>query len=263
MQAGGFILFCDMDGTLVTAGGVIPDANQQALSRFVDSGGRFGLATGRFYPSTARYAAQLGVNLPCILTNGAVIYDYNRGKLLWAQYLPPATTGYLEAILYRFPQVRVTVNFLEDRWDVGLSPQRLHPSSYPYYTLEHVRAPLVKVLFHVEAGQLDTILHWMRAQQFPGVYFTASSDHFIELLGEGCSKGSALARLCRLLEVPQGRVAAIGDYDNDREMLGWAGISACPAEAPAQIKALCDYITVGAGQGAVADFLQFLQGWEG
>lgn len=40
-------LFSDVDGTLITDDGIIPDKNFEAIRRFTAEGGRFSLATGR------------------------------------------------------------------------------------------------------------------------------------------------------------------------------------------------------------------------
>jgi len=52
---------------------------------------------------------------------------------------------------------------------------------------------------------------------------------------------------------------AIGDYYNDLEMLGLAGISAAPSDAPEDIKAAADLIVGPCAKGALADLVEHLE----
>ena len=53
----------------------VPDANQEAIRYFMSEGGIFSVATGRAKPAFERVAADVPMNGPTILFNGAAIYD--------------------------------------------------------------------------------------------------------------------------------------------------------------------------------------------
>jgi hydroxymethylpyrimidine pyrophosphatase-like HAD family hydrolase len=58
--------------------------------------------------------------------------------------------------------------------------------------------------------------------------------------------------------VSQRNTAAIGDYDNDLEMIQWAGYGAAIGNALPRVKAAAE-ITVGTNEeGGVADFVDHL-----
>ena len=71
------LLASDFDRTLSGCDGTIPQANLDAIRYFMDEGGAFTVASGRSIPLFRQKAALVPVNAPCILSNGAILYDYN------------------------------------------------------------------------------------------------------------------------------------------------------------------------------------------
>lgn len=56
-------------------------------------------------------------------------------------------------------------------------------------------------------------------------------------------------------------VAYIGDDVNDIECMRHCGLTACPADAAAQVKAVSDFISeYNGGNGAVRDFIEYIVG---
>lgn len=82
------ILISDLDGTLLPHDSKVCDEDIQAIKQYIADGGNFTLATGRM-PDMLEYAEILGTNLPCIVGNGPVIYDYHNKKVLWERFLNP------------------------------------------------------------------------------------------------------------------------------------------------------------------------------
>ena len=72
----GLWLFSDVDGTLLTDSYLLPDRSRAALETFVSEGGKLSLATGRgASPTTRELVKSLPINAPCVLNNGAVLYE--------------------------------------------------------------------------------------------------------------------------------------------------------------------------------------------
>ena len=71
----GYYLYCDLDGTLFDDDKRVSLENRQAIERFVKEGGKFGVATGRAPSIIGTIERDLPVNAPCILLNGAGLYD--------------------------------------------------------------------------------------------------------------------------------------------------------------------------------------------
>ena len=56
------------------------------------------------------------------------------------------------------------------------------------------------------------------------------------------TKASGLQHLAKLLGLSPAETAAVGDGENDREMLMWAGFSAAMGNARPEIQVLCDFV---------------------
>ena len=80
-----------------------------------------------------------------------------------------------------------------------------------------------------------------------------------EVLPASGGKGSGVERLADMLGIPKRRVAAMGDYENDREMLSWAGFAAVPVNAPSEIQQIADLTTQADNTaGAVAEAIDYI-----
>ena len=82
------ILFSDMDGTLLTSKKEITQKDLDAIKRFTSLGGKFTVATGRTVQTFEQYRDMLDINIPIILFNGALIYDYSTKETLYMNPLP-------------------------------------------------------------------------------------------------------------------------------------------------------------------------------
>lgn len=60
--------------------------------------------------------------------------------------------------------------------------------------------------------------------KIPGITVTRSGTRFLEIRPEGSDKGQAIKESSSLLGYSREEILAIGDNDNDAELLAWAGI---------------------------------------
>ena len=73
------------------------------------------------------------------------------------------------------------------------------------------------------------------------------------------NKGTAVRKLAELLGVPMENTGAIGDYYNDLDMLKSVKHPACAGQAPEEIKEICEFIACHCNDGAVADFILYIE----
>ena len=95
--------------------------------------------------------------------------------------------------------------------------------------------------------QFEGILYfsWARTPAYPGV-------DFINLLAPRVSKGKALETLASHLGVSLTEVIAVGDGTNDIPLLTSAGLAIAMGNAPDEVKAIADYITLDVDYSGVA-----------
>jgi len=83
----GYVIISDLDGTLLDNNKNISDENIDAINYFTENGGKFSVATGRVVEATEEYLSKIKVNLPIIVYNGGVIYDYNNKKMISEKFV--------------------------------------------------------------------------------------------------------------------------------------------------------------------------------
>ena len=67
------LIASDMDGTLLSSDIAISEKNKNAIHKAVDNGIVFLIATGRMYVSAQPYAEGLGLDVPLVTYNGALV----------------------------------------------------------------------------------------------------------------------------------------------------------------------------------------------
>jgi hydroxymethylpyrimidine pyrophosphatase-like HAD family hydrolase len=109
--------------------------------------------------------------------------------------------------------------------------------------LKQVRqTPPLKGLVVHPANEIEAVIKDLKAALGDSLSVVRSSKVLIELFSPTVSKGQALATLAQYLEIPQQEVMAIGDQDNDIEMIAWAGLGVAMGNASAGAKAVAQVV---------------------
>ncbi|NRW84336.1 Cof subfamily protein (haloacid dehalogenase superfamily) [Clostridium beijerinckii] len=85
------------------------------------------------------------------------------------------------------------------------------------------------------------------------VKITSSVEDNLEINIHSANKGGGLEKLVELLEIDLKEIAAIGDNNNDIEMLQMAGIGIAMGNASEDIKAKADFITLDNDKDGAAE----------
>lgn len=256
----GFCLFSDVDGTLADANFCIPQRNIDAIRYFVENGGRFALATGRgLHPKTLSLMAQLAINMPCVMLNGALLYDMQSKTALQTHPLPQREVRELAAkLVEKFPDHSIILWC--DGCHAQLGVNRMNMLNFDVRPLESVTEPVLKLVVSNDEGAQQEMVDFIASNMSGGAYTTTSSPRFVELMPQGVSKAKGIEELIDRLGLERKKVIVMGDYYNDREMLSMPGVRAfCPQNAPDDIKALCERSFCNVDDGAVADAIGFLE----
>ncbi len=256
----GFCLFSDMDGTLITDQYEIPQKNIEALKYFTENGGRFALATGRgLHSATVELQKILPVNLPCVMLNGGLVYDFQKQQSLYTRLLPrDAALSLVDTLLARYPQHSIAVWCLDHRVELGVSAEWMLPSLTG--ELSSVTDPWCKLVIHHDPSEQAEMLAFIEQNLIGGMQTTVSCDRFIEVMPGGVSKGNAIEWLIDHFALDRSRVLTIGDYYNDLEMLSIPGIrSFCPKNAPDDIQALCEHTLCHVDDAAIDALITYTE----
>jgi Cof subfamily protein (haloacid dehalogenase superfamily) len=236
------LLALDLDGTLLDSDAKISSANRQALEEAAARGVEIVVVTGRRFQSAQQILAELPFPVTLISSNGAAIVTAT-GEIVRRNYLARAVARevlesagsfrpYAVAIFERPGRGQVVMQ--EDAapegplgWYVARYPDKL--LQVPYLPDALSEDP-VQIMFGgppAFLAPLETLLGHSPAAEKIHITWTkyfARNIALLDVLARGCTKGSALAYLSGCLGIEPRQVMAIGDNDNDLEMLRFSGL---------------------------------------
>jgi len=253
------LLALDIDGTLAGENNQVNPAVLQAIQAAQAQGVKVAIATGRMHRSATRFHQTIHADLPLCSYQGALIRDPETQITYQHHLLPPDLTQDLLAGYREFPLV-VHI-YINDELYVQtanpLSTAYAERSQVPLHVLgdRPLPAPATKVLAMSEDTDLIDQLYQEFRQRYPqeDLYLTKSHPTFLEATHPHVNKGQALKFLAEtLLGIPPAQVMAIGDSDNDVEMLDYAGIGVAMGNANPRVRSHADWIAPSVEADGVA-----------
>ncbi|HLI70976.1 MAG TPA: Cof-type HAD-IIB family hydrolase [Ktedonobacteraceae bacterium] len=253
------LIAIDIDGTLLTPDGQITPRTRMAIEAAQRAGIIVTLATARRYFSTGAIATELGLELPLIVYDGALIVNHPARTVLYSRALAAGVAQQVVDVFRQFavqPVVQPCDCMQEEVWTGPAEYDHLELATYITLAKGRLRRlPYAQLC----AGQADPLRVVAFASEeciqrlLPAVSALACSLHSISLGSYGCaelavmhpacSKASGVAALASYYNIPLEQVMAIGDNTNDREMLRSAGWSVAMGQASEEVKAAAKAVT--------------------
>lgn len=252
------LLALDIDNTLTDQPSVVPQRNLEAVKRAQDAGVFVTVATGRGHLGASSIIRALDIDGPVICYGGAIIVDAKTAAPLFVseidsalvhEALSLAEEKSIHAQIYQGDGIVCAQNDIYTQTYTG----RLKlPALIDPEINEKSWKNVPKVLWITDPAQVPALIAELKARFAGRLKISGSSPGFIEFNVLGVDKGSGLARLSQMLDIPREAVAAAGDNTLDAEMLSWAGLGAAVADAKPEIRALADVITPACAECGVA-----------
>ncbi|QIA26244.1 HAD family phosphatase [Thermaerobacter sp. PB12/4term] len=272
-----YLIALDVDGTLLDSQGRLRPRVKNAVRAAVAAGHHVCLATGRRWVASRPFAQELGLRTPCIVHNGAVAVDPLTDEPVWKQPLP---AEFVRQAILKARELGVSLFFHDldhphgDRmlYEPGA---RLPRASWFFEAgrltqevpdlLEWVSVGAVRVLVRDRYEGAEAFRRWITAEWGDAVRVLAGTDlepglYAVEVSDAPVCKGWAVERLAAHLQVPVERVVAFGDWDNDIEMLQFAGIGVAMANGSPAARAAARRVTASNDEDGVAVVLEELLG---
>jgi len=258
------LLVIDVDGTLVNRYGNISLKDREALAKAHDVGVPVSLSTGRVLKACLSIIGQLSLDSYHIFFDGALVSSPSQGKEVYAQPISKVVVRqmveFAQSHNIDLELFSVTHYFVErETWSTEAHRQffGVQATMVDFTNLWEreriIKGGLVTTTPQEVAKarrfchQFSDRLHfsWARTPAYPGV-------DFINLLAPRVSKGKALETLASHLGVSLTEVIAVGDGTNDIPLLTSAGLAIAMGNAPDEVKAIADYITLDVDYSGVA-----------
>ncbi|XP_039118988.1 endoribonuclease YBEY, chloroplastic-like [Dioscorea cayenensis subsp. rotundata] len=262
-------IFCDMDGTLLNSKSQISINNAEALREAVSKGVNIVIATGKTRPAVISALEVVGLAgkggvvseiSPGIFLQGLLVYG-RQGREIYRRNLEKTVCR--EACLYSLEHGVPLVAFCQDRC-LTLFEHPLVDSLHMVYhepkaevmpSVEHLlaAADIQKLLFIHTAEGVSSNLRpcWEEAVRGRAGVVQAQAD-MLEIVPAGTNKGSGVKLLLDHLDITANEIMAIGDGENDVEMLQLASLGVALANGSEKTKAVADAIGATNDEDGVA-----------
>ncbi len=239
----------DVDGTIVDGDNVLSPAVREAVLAIRDAGIETVISTGRATTGVLDTTGKLGFTEGyAVASNGAVVFSYDPVEVLHSVTFDASHA--VRRVLEQVPDAIVAVEEL----GVGFRVNRPFPEGEVTGQLEVedveslIAEPVTRVVIRStdhSAEEFTAIVHDLG---LTGTNYFIGYSAWLDLAPDGVSKASGLEFLCRRLGIAQADVLAVGDGNNDVEMIEWAGRGVAMGHGPDRLKAVADDVT-----GSVTD----------
>lgn len=249
----------DLDGTMLPSGDIVSSENIAAVQCAVRAGVTVTIATGRMFEAALPVAEALGVDVPIIAYNGALIKSPS-GRIYEEHAIDPM----LARDIITFAQARGW--YIQSysggvlRYAVACEESRFYEDSQKITGKAVGRDGMLayvtgncKLLLVTEGRAVSEARAQMLMDAFGAhIGVTRSADRLVEIVVKGVSKASALTALAAKLGITADETMAIGDAYNDLPMLKAAGKSVAMGNAFPEVKEEADYETLSCTENGLA-----------
>jgi len=257
------LIAVDVDGTLLNNDHSLSDRNRQALLRAHDAGIAVVLATGKTRVGAESIIAALNLTTPGIYVQGIMVYNPD-GSVRYQETLDPITIRRVITFaeqrgfdVLAYSGNRLMMKLVEDRHLVITRYHEPTPESVGPLVNHLETLPINKLLIFGAPRKL-TALRWQLEKILDGQAGFTSTNVLdtLEILPPGASKGKALKVLIHEMGIAPAEVMAIGDGENDIEMVKLAGLGVAVANANPKLKAIADAVVSSNDEDGVAEAIE-------
>lgn len=253
----------DLDGTLFDPQKRLTERTRSVLRQAIEAGIVIVPATGRPRVGVPKVLTQMQGIRYCVVTNGAGIYDLRENVCLHevaieretaARFLERTRSlrsaqgafigewGYMEPC----DRERIEQLPLVEEMKAYLIGSRRIVESLPEFVRRQEKGPQKLVLMFLPA-QADGVTDRLAAEEIVGTFerltCVSGGVENIEIMDRRAGKGAALLRLGEMLGIRREEIMAVGDSENDLDMIEKAGLGVAMGNSEAVLLSHADAVT--------------------
>jgi Cof subfamily protein (haloacid dehalogenase superfamily) len=257
------LIAVDVDGTLLNSQHELTERTIQALRRAAAQGVQVVVATGRPRFTVLGVLSRLGLAAPGVFLQGLALYDAD-GTLRYEQVMDHevarqviefAEAGGYSLIVYNSNNALVRTRTRHMEAMVVAYDDLFIETGESLRNLPG-KVPISKVIFVDGPDRIETIRAKLSPRLNGSAKLVRSQPTLLEALPINASKGAGLERLLSELRVPLDEVLAIGDAENDIEMLQLVGVGVAMGNAPQAVKDAAAFVTADNDSDGVAEAVE-------
>ncbi len=250
------LIALDVDGTMVDYDNQMSPAVRAAVLAMHAAGVEVVISTGRAVPGVLNTVEKLDLDGYAIASNGALVIAHRPVEILHS-----VTFDASEAVRRLIEQVPDALVAVEDA-GVGYRVSQPFPDGEINGTMrvqtidELVAEPVTRVVIRAPERSVEEFHRLVADLGLGDTNYYIGYTAWLDIAPEGVSKASGLEVLTERLGIDRSDVLAVGDGNNDIEMLRWAGRGVAMGQAPETVKAVADAITGSIDEDGLVSELQ-------
>ncbi len=238
----------DLDGTLLNSSHRVGTRSAAALRAASRVGILVVPATGKAPSSLRGVLPSLGLNGPAICLQGALV-TAEGGRLISQTPLPSEVAD--RTAVWAQRRSKTLVAYCGDHvlaaecnslTDLMIPYQDPVPQAVGSLPGALASRSVHKLMFIDEPALIPEIRRTLSIELDGWAKLVQSLPNMLEILPLGVSKGSALRTLLEPLGIDAGSLMAIGDAENDLEMMKLAGLPVAMGNASEEVKSAADWV---------------------
>lgn len=233
------LIALDMDGTLLNDDKKITPKTKQAIREVVEKNMKIVMCTARPIYRISEYLKELNLMRSkqyTVAFNGAIIYENQNFIKLTDSYLKKDQI----TEIIRFTKENKVFTALH--YENGkLEKSKIEDENEVFDEINEKE--IYKIVFFNNPDNIKNIYENAKSKLGSICEITNSEPTRIEFVQKGINKAKALEYICKINNIDVKDIIAIGDGDNDTEMIKLAGLGIAMGNGVEQLKNNADYIT--------------------
>ena len=250
------LLALDMDGTLLNSEKKISSKTLQAITELSKSGVNVVLSTGRGLAELNDYKDEFKFLNYGVLISGGLVYDFKNKKsiaehpLSEKQMLAMLESAKIENAMVHLLTLNESIandsdieqmeNFQMEIYQNMFRENCRRCDDFEKYIRENVGKILKFNIYHRSS---ESRLKSFKRLENLDLTFSFVEGTSLEGSPKNISKASGLLELCRFLNIDISETVAVGDAQNDTEILKTVGLAVAMGNASDEIKKIADFVT--------------------
>ncbi|WP_138206829.1 Cof-type HAD-IIB family hydrolase [Haloimpatiens lingqiaonensis] len=239
------LLALDMDGTLLNSESRLEKENIESIKKCLDKGVKVVLASGREFNAIKKYVDKLNITEELVTINGAVIVRAENKQIVKIHTMDKKMC---KEIISKLREENISY-IVFDKENSYVDKENSE--------FEYIREKSIAVCLNVQdCNDIEDIT------KIVGVCFTEeeknkfnkiikpynvpvmqTGTYYFEIGNEDISKKYAIEYIAKINNIKREEVIAVGDSENDIEMIKYAGLGVAMGNAYDNVKKISDYVT--------------------
>lgn len=245
------LVLTDIDGTLMNSQGEVSERNLTAIKNLKERGFLFGVASGRNHQDLeSNFPPELAAALDVVVgENGYRVKDYSDGEELLGT---PVDSARVAAIMDYFKKFHVSLIALDaksvlaagntDLLDAYIAATH---SSWQYEHLSNAafsRHSLSKLTYFVRDADVPAFSEMTKQLSVKNILGVQTAYNCFEFQDVTTTKANGIAHYIAKHHIKKEEVCAMGDGENDLEMIEYVGLGIAMQNAHPKLKAAADQV---------------------